>query len=83
MAVPKTAVYNDYPSKPAENEVGATGQISNMQPVPIAETVDKFADGEFGLGILRFDTGHSLASLCWTERVGHIEILARVLVSTK
>jgi hypothetical protein len=77
MAVPKAAMHEDDLPTATKDEVRATGELSNMQSVPIAKTVEEFSDGEFRLGIFRLYATHSLASFCRIESVCHSEILAR------
>lgn len=72
MIVPEAAVYKDYLATGREDQVGPTGQVGSMKPVPVTKAVQKPAHHDLRLGALRLDSGHDAAAGCGGYGVRHV-----------
>lgn len=69
MPVPEAAMNEDDLPARGKDDVWATGEVSPVEPVSIAELVEKSADGPLRSRILTPDPPHVLAALVWCEPI--------------
>lgn len=69
--MPKAAVHENYLPESAEYNVRRTREITPVQPIAVAHTMQKSAHHKLGLGILAADATHALATCRQSEGVGH------------
>lgn len=75
MAVPETSMNEDRLSATDENYVGLSGKILPMQPVAIAQSVQKRANNQLGLGMLRAYPRHQSAAAGLSPVIHHPEVV--------
>jgi hypothetical protein len=73
--MPETAMNEDRQLPWSEHDIGPAGQLTRVQAIPEAETVQDSADGHLGASILGPDRRHDPASLRWRARVRHAATL--------
>jgi len=69
MPMPEAPVDEDHGAEPREDEIRRAGEIADMEPEPVAESVHDRPDPKFGRGVLPVDAGHDLGSLGCGEDV--------------
>lgn len=72
MPVPEAAVHKNHGFVFWENNVGFSGQLFNIQPVPKPIGKKEFPRQHFRLGVLRFYAAHIVASRLFIVYIGHV-----------
>jgi hypothetical protein len=71
MFVPQATVYEHHRPVFRKDEIRATGQISNVKPIPITLGEQSLADYAFRLRVFPADARHAVAALLGCEYIGH------------
>jgi hypothetical protein len=76
MAMPETSMNEDRLLTTDEGDVGPSGEVFPMEPVAIAQSVQKRANDQLGLGMLRANPRHQSAAARLGSVIHHREGLA-------
>lgn len=71
MAMPEASVNENDLGQTRKDDVRFAGQVFNMQPEPISESVGKAPYNDLGLGVLTANGSHNCGALGGGSRVGH------------
>ena len=71
MLMPKAAMNKNGPFQSSKHDIRFARKILGVEPVAEAERVQKLTDGDFRLGVLRFDPAHVLGAARRIEGIGH------------
>jgi len=71
MTMPETTVDENDLLSSYEHQIGRSGQIAAMQPIPEAHPVHQSSHDHLGFRVLSPDTGHPFGSLVPGKRVDH------------
>jgi hypothetical protein len=71
VLVPEAAMYKYYLASPGKYEIGASWQMIDMKPVPVAHIVRSSAHNHFGLHVFAANAAHVFAAPPFGNGVSH------------
>jgi hypothetical protein len=74
MAMPETAVHQNYLATGREDQIWLAGQAGDMKPIAVPEGMHHPSDCQFGFRILRVNSRHDLRALVAIYVVGHSNV---------